>query len=323
MDKQTNNQYLLRIWGRAATLVLVSGLLAACATAGSKDPTPEDLAKLVERTINAGDEAARRGDFERALTHYLRALETEESLDVWFRVGAASSQVGRSQGALLAYSKVLETDPLHAQAHEGSGLEHLALGDVEAAREHLSTTIALDPDRWRSHNALGILADQTGDYAAAMRHYETALAINPKSPMLLNNIGYSRYLSGDLDQAARDFYNVTRLYPDYEAAWTNLGIVYAQRRWYLDAVGILARVMDKAKAYNDVGYIAYRKGDLAEAERLLAEAVRVSPTYYLDANRNLEQVRARLQGGPRNAAILQMPTGPSPTLAEAAAGDEG
>jgi Flp pilus assembly protein TadD len=218
--------------------------------------------------------------------------------------------------------KVIELDPLQAAAHEGAGLEHLALGDDASARERLSRALELDSQLWRAHNGLGILADRAGDPAAAIDHYTAAMAINPESPMLLNNIGYSRYLAGDLDQAARDFYAATQLRADYDAAWANLGMVYAQRRWYSEAVRVLSRTMDKAKAHNDVGYIAYRNGDLQESERLLREAVRLSPTYYQAAQQTLELVRAELRGESANAPQPGAVTG-SNWSPGAAGSDEG
>jgi Flp pilus assembly protein TadD len=282
--------------GSTRALVLAALLLSigGCASTGGSTASTEALLSP-QAAIAAGDEAARREDFERALAHYLRAVSTEETVEGWLRVGAVCTRLGYSERALQAYLKVVALDPLHVEALEGAGLEYVALGNVAAAREQLARVVGLDGRRWRSHNALGVLADRAEDHTAAIAHYEAALGVNPQSPMLLNNLGYSRYLSGDLDQSARDFYAATRLNQNYKPAWSNLAMVYAHQGWYADAVGILARATDKATAYNDIGYIAYRRGDLVESEQLLSEAVRLSPTYYETAYRNLESVRIKLR----------------------------
>ena len=264
---------------RVLTVAMVAVLsikLTGCASTGGNEPDASASAApmTVEDTVRAGDAAARRGNLERALILFLGAIDTMESADVWFRVGAICTQLGRSDRALRAYLRVIELDPSHIGAQEGAGLESMALGRDQAARDHLLETIALDELRWRAHNGLGVLADQTGSHNSAIAHYLAAREINHDSPMVLNNLGYSRYLSGDFDQAARDFYEATQLRADYTPAWSNLGMVYAQRAWYFDAVTILSRVMDKATAYNDVGYVAFRSGDLFEAEHMLAEAIR-------------------------------------------------
>jgi len=283
-------------------LTLIALAAAGCATTGRTPPPP--AYPTAQEAVAAGDEAARRGELDRALAHYLRAADaasadTEETAEVhaeiWLRVGAASDAIGQRDRALNAYLKAIDLDPTRAEAHEGAALDLLARGRSAEAREHLTAATRLEPRRWRSHNGLGVLADQAGDHAGAITHYQTALDLKPESPMLLNNIGYSRFLANDLDQAARDFYAATELDPNYKPAWSNLGMVYARRGWYADALAILAKVTDEAKAHNDVGAIALARGDLAEAEGLLSEAVRLSPTYYATANRNLQLVRSRLQ----------------------------
>ena len=288
---------------RTVQVLLLVGLLtmaAGCATTGSEERPdsvrPDPIAP--ETSIAAGDEAARRGEFERALAYYLRAVDQVQTADLWLRVGAACTRLGQPQRALHAYLNVIALDPAHVDAHEGAGLEYVALKNSSAAREHLANAIALDSQRWRSHNALGIIADQNSDHAAAIAHYEAALAINPSSPLLLNNIGYSRYLSNDLEQAARDFYAATQLDPNYKPAWSNLAMTYAKRGWYKVAIETLLEASDEATAYNDVGYIALMRNDLAEAEQLLNEAIRLSPVYYPIARQNLDSVIAKRNSRP-------------------------
>jgi Flp pilus assembly protein TadD len=277
----------------AGALTLIAIVLGAsgCASTGGPSDAADEAPISAQDAIAAGDDAARRGDFERALAYYLQAAGSEQTVPVWLRIGAASTELRHHERALQAYLKVIEIEPSHVDALEGAGLEYLVLGNSAAAGEHLRQVVQLDARRWRSFNALGILADQAGDHAAAIGHYEAALEVNADSPVLLNNLGYSQYLAGDLDQAALDFYRATQVSPDYKPAWSNLAIVYAQQGWYADAVETLARTMDRATAYNHIGYIAFRRGDLMESERLLSEAVRLSPVYYETAYRNLESVR--------------------------------
>jgi Flp pilus assembly protein TadD len=290
----------MTILARIAFLTLAGIGLSACATnpdSGFADAIADDLA-LIEDPVREGDDAARRGEFEDALKNYLLAISTLEEPDpeVWFRVGAVCTHIGRTQQALRAYLEVLKIKPDHSGALEGAGLEYMELNMSAEAREHLLAAASADPTLWRAQNALGILADREQDHELAIEHYEKALEINTASPMILNNLGYSRYLSGDLDQAARDFYQATQIDPDYLPAWSNLGLVYARRGWYWDAVEILGRSLEQAVAYNNTGFVAMENGDLREAELLLTEAIRLSPTYYEKAYRNLETVRLRLRG---------------------------
>jgi len=297
MKEQRNCQ--LTLTGRTVAWAAMALLLAGCATtpaANDPEPTAERLA-AAEQAVRAGDEAARRGELEEALTGYLSAVNTKETPERWFRIAAVCVRLGKTERAIQSYLRVLHLDPVHAGAEEGLGLEYLALNNMGAAAHHLVNAISVDPARWRAHNALGVLADQAQDHQAAIEHYEAALSAHADSPMLLNNLGYSRYLAGDLDQAARDLYRATQLDSEYLPAWKNLGLVYARRGWYEDALGVLTRVMELPTAFNDVGYLALLNGDYPEAEALLLEAVRLSPSYYATAYRNLELARsnARMQ----------------------------
>lgn len=288
---------------RTSLPVVVTIVLAVtgCAATGgaNRDASDGENVPSVGQTLATGDEAARRGDFERALVYYMRAVDMEQTPEVWMRIAAASSRLNNSQRARDAFLRVVELEPEMTDALEGVGLESMALGDTETARRYLDRTLQADSQRWRAHNGLGILDDGAGDHEAAIAHYVAALEINPESPVVLNNLGYSRYLLKDLDQAARDLYSATRLDPSQDRAWANLALVYAHKGWYADAVQTLAEVIEEAAAYNDIGYVAFQRGDLEEAAELLGEAIRLSPVYFETAHKNMAAVRARMGGSVR------------------------
>jgi hypothetical protein len=50
-------------------------------------------------------------------------------------------------------------------------------------------------------------------------------------------------------------------------------------------------IRNDAQAYADIGYLAFRLGDLARAEALLSEAIRRSSTYNRQAHQHLAAVR--------------------------------
>jgi len=67
-------------------------------------------------------------------------------------------------------------------------------------------------------------------------------------------------------------------------------LLHARRGNYQQATDIMSAAMDPAKAYNDVGYIAFKNGDLDAAEMLLDEAIILSPSHYEMAQQNLRRV---------------------------------
>jgi len=288
----------------AAFLVLHTLALAGCASTGTKSVEESNTSSMFSKTVAAADEAARRGNFQAALTLYAQALSEASTAEVWFKAGAAHSRLGNAREAVFAFSRSIDLDPLNADVHEQIGLLYVAQREIVPARSHLERAIAIDSKRWRSHNGLGVLADLEQNYEWAMVHFRAALEVQPNSPMLLNNIGYSRYLMGDLDGSVTEFTQALTLDSRYAPARRNLGLVYARWGSYDDAVQMLATVMDEPAAYNDVGYIALSSGDYAAAERLLVEAVERSPTYHETAAQNLALARKKHREQSRASAAV-------------------
>jgi Flp pilus assembly protein TadD len=268
--------------------------------------------------VAKGDQAARRGDLDMALWHYVQALEMNDSnADVFYRVGSLHERRDNHALAAVAYRLALRRKPNHVGANEGLGLELLRQRQYDRARDHLDRVVARDKNRWRAQNGLGILADLNGENGAAITHFKAALAAQPDSSMILNNLGYSLYLSGDLEGASQAFNRAATIDPRQGHARRNLGLVYARQGAYGEAVETLAATTERASALNDVGYLAMLNGDLEEAEYLLQEATLISPRYYVKAHENLARVdelrntsfRSEPAAPPRARPALQLDDG--------------
>jgi Flp pilus assembly protein TadD len=290
----------LRAVSLLVTMIFLNACMMASATVQSEEPTEslflsqfED--KPAEEITALGDEAWQSGELERAVFIYMQSLAVEDNPDVWMKVGKIQEHEGRTVYAWQAYERVVALDPEHADAYERLGMLYLGSRQKDLARTNLKKAIELDETRWIANNALGVLADTSREYEQAIGYYEAALEHNPDSAMLMTNMGYSFYLSGKLDEAERLFIMAIGIDREYKAAASNLGLVRARRGKYDSAVDILENVMPRRKALNDVGYMAFRNGDIDEAERLLDDAVRSSPTYYKTAHENLARVKSARQ----------------------------
>lgn len=294
------NMSLFKLPVLLAGIALLGGCASGPAANSRDDAEPIDLSVqfagfTAEEIIEAGDKAFAIGDYERAEFIFSQALTLEDTPEVWSKLGKTLVHLGKTANAGQAYERVLQLDPDNAIAHEELGLLYIGVRDVASARQYLRRAIELDDTRWPAHNALGVLADTERNYASAIEHYEAALTSNPKSPMLLTNLGYSRYLTGDLDEAERLYRVALGIDPKYKRAAANLGLVFARRSDYENAVVILRQVTEQYQAYNDVGYLAYQNGDLDDAAWLLSEAIRISPSYYAMAYENLDKVERELK----------------------------
>ncbi|MGH8543944.1 MAG: tetratricopeptide repeat protein [Gammaproteobacteria bacterium] len=301
---------------RFVSLAMYCVALAGCASAPSAPVTDKASLLPTQKVIAAGDQAFRQGEFDKALYAYATALE-EGGPDaaVFFRLGVVHERLEQNPQAEAAFDKVLELQPEHVGALEQLGLLLAGRHANERAEKLFERALELDANRWRAHNALGILDDLRKDYAAAIEHYEAALALVPESAMLLNNRGYSRYLAGDLDGAARDFYAASQYDPEFRRARQNLGLVYARRGWYEDAIDTYTQVLEPAAAYNDVGYVAMLNGDHEAADEYLREAIRLSPTFYETARDNLAKNDRLWRRAGRASDNRQSSSAPSPAEA--------
>lgn len=245
-----------------------------------------------------GDEAARRGDLDRALYFYIEAVNLDpHDVVSLLKIGGIHTHRRNQPLALATYGRVLEQEPDNAAALEGAGLALFRSRRFDEAHPMLAQAVAREPRRWQAHDALGIIADLNGEHPAALAHFDQALGTHPNSARLYNNRGYSRYLDGDLDGAAEDFQRAVQADGGFERAWRNLALVRSRQGRHQDALDTLLRVADEASAMNDVGYLAMLNGYHREAEHFLNEAISRSPTYYRTAHDNLRRLNEQRIGG--------------------------
>ena len=289
-----------RMMAALAIVVLLAGCVSGPGASSRGDEEQIDILAQFdgfsnEEIIAAGDAAFQQGDYSRAEFIFNQAVTLEDTPEVWLKLGKTLGRLGNTGQAHQAYEKVLLLDAENAAAHEELGLLYIGARQVAPARKYLQRAIELDDARWGAHNALGVLADTDRNYEIAMAHYRAALTHNPESALLLTNLGYSHYLAGDLDEAENLYRMAIGIDARYPRPVANLGLIYARRGDYDEAVIILRKVTERPQAYNDVGYLAYQNGDLDAASWLLSEAIRISPSYYETAYENLEKVQREVQ----------------------------
>jgi Tfp pilus assembly protein PilF len=249
-----------------------------------------------EEAVARADHALREGDMDLALYMYVRAYDLDkDNVHALARIGEIHESRGNDRLATMAFSGVLRIDPDYARALQSLGLIYLQSKNHGEAQALLERAIAEDPSLWRAQNGVGILADMRGDHAKAIEAYDAALAANPGAGALLNNRGYSLYLDGQYEAASRDFLEAAA--QGTERAWLNLGLVQARQKRYAEAVQTMARNVAIEVAYNDVGFIAMRQGDLAVAEHYFHKAIGHSPRYFEEAQRNLMELEDRSISG--------------------------
>lgn len=268
------------------------------ATAAELSGENLDLMFATEFPVASKEEALQKaaraysdGDIDKSQFYLIRALQFDSTdIEILTQVGKLHVQQGNNRLAARAFGFALQQDPGHAASREGMGLLYFKAGNDEVAREHLETAVVSAPNLWRAHNALGVIADREKDFALAQSHYNIALEIRPLADSVLINRGYSKYLNGDYLAAGIDF-NAVAERSNNPKAWRNLALVYGKLGLYELALETFLNVESEPDAYNETGVIAMSNGHYRDALQYLNEAVRLSPTYFTQAEKNIAEIR--------------------------------
>jgi Flp pilus assembly protein TadD len=285
-------------------LLVMSGLLSACASLPPDSKNHHEFSSLgdadahltystafpvasAREAILRGDTALNKGNLDRALFEYIRALEKEgsdgETLYKIGRVHLARKDPERARLALLLCLKAL---PDHVGALVEMGKLEMHRRNYESAKTLLLHALEINPNSSQVFNVLGVIADMQKDHQQAQKNYIQALYLGGNKSIYMNNLGYSYYLMGLLDRAEQMFVDTLKNDPNYKLAWRNLGLVYAKSARYKLALEAFGKTEKEHEAYNDVGYIAMLTGRYDKAQYYFNEAVRLSPAYYDLAVRN-------------------------------------
>jgi Flp pilus assembly protein TadD len=269
-------------------------LLSVAACAGTGQPVQTNTAATpsinVAGTLSAADATRLDGRFTEAAELYQQVLVADpKSSAAQYGMAECLLATNRPNEAKTIFEALVGNPQVKAAALQGLGLSDLSLNQREPAAKALREAIDADPTQWRALNGLALIADlkRQGDEAADL--YDKALKLNPDSVMLLNNRGYSNLSFGKTDAAITDFRKALALDPDSETVQNNLRIAIAAKGNYADATRNVAKA-NLPIVLNNVGYVAMKRGDFAQAETYLSRAMEANPAYDATVAKNLDQL---------------------------------
>jgi tetratricopeptide (TPR) repeat protein len=169
------------------------------------------------------------------------ASETRRSPEGERNLAAVLFEAGRYQESAEAFAKLVEENPEDGSVHTSLAGALGALGRYDEAIRHLDLATQLDPLNVEAYHNRGVIQERQGKPDAAIEEYRTAVRYNPQ---------YEPSRSA-----------LVRL--------TSSADVRAPRN---DAEKLASLLAERASQ-------AARRGDYAEAMKLLAEAERIAPRY--------------------------------------------
>lgn len=277
-----------------------------------------------ETTLSQAISAEQNSQYDKAIVLYAKALKLQPNDDdnptismtntaLFYKIGLLEVKQGNTELARKAFGQVLKNEPAHVLAQTQLGVIYLAQKNKQDALVLLTKAITTDQQRLtnqvkpvkgyvkldeqsplQAYMGLAIIHDLKGAHKQARALLNLILPITPQDPILFTNIGYSHYLSGNYVEAEINFKKAIDIDIRFSKAWVDLGLVYVRKGMYSRALQTLKQVMPTEHAYNDIGYFLILEGRYREAEYFLERAIELSPSYFVKANINLENLKLHL-----------------------------
>ncbi len=151
-----------------------------------------------------------------------------------------------SGGAEAALRKALEIDPTSENAVLALARLYVRGGRQKEALEEIHQILQRDPTNLRALILVGMLETERGDYARAREAYETALKKRPGSTLVLNNLAYvlAEHLHQP-DAAHAMALKARQIAPEDPLIADTLGWIEYRRGQYADALRLLTEASDR------------------------------------------------------------------------------
>jgi predicted O-linked N-acetylglucosamine transferase (SPINDLY family) len=157
------------------------------------------------------------------------------------------------------------------------GIALQGLGQLDRAIQCYTRILDIDSDHHEAHINLGVCLRDVGKCAAAIERFLRAASIQPNNAAGPINLGITLATMGKLEQAVTSYQHALTIQPDNTDAHLGLGNALKDQGHLEEALDAIRRALeldaDRALAHNNLLFIHNYLAD-QPAERLLAEAQR-------------------------------------------------
>jgi len=167
----------------------------------------------------------RKGERERAIEHYQRALQARpKDTEAMINLGCALAEKNELEAAEELFRRALEIKPNSPEAHTDLGIVLAKQGDVESGIEHLKQALEIKPDYLEARINLGVFLAKQGKIETAIEQYRQALKIEPASADTHHNLGLALAKQGNTEEAIDHFQQAWEIDPDSVAGQRSLDL---------------------------------------------------------------------------------------------------
>ena len=236
--------------------------------------------------------------------------------------GAIAMQQNDPATAARWFARAVEADKRNPVALSNLAAAELALGQADAAVDHLNRAARLEPRNAAVHYALGVAHGRAGRPAEAEASYRRAVACDPAHAQARNNLALTLAALGRAAEAEDAWRNALSAVPEPLRAplWLNLGNHLANGGRAAEAIeafrAAIAIEPRMAEAHLGLGNALQTVGQGAEARAALERTLALAPGL-APARHGLAAVLADLGAAEAEIEILQQLVRDCPDYAEA------
>ena len=215
-------------------------------------------------------------------------VEAPRNSEALYLNGLVEMEDGNSKQARTYLEQSLVIDPKSVKAHHKLGQVDAELGDLPQAEEHLKQAIALGDQEPEVHFSLAMVQRDRGETAQAKEQFNLFRQLSNDQSNRVDaerkiNEGDSAAAAGNPAEAAVAYHEALRLDPGNALVAYKLAMALGKSGDISGEQTTLERCIvlnpSLAEAQNQLGYLAVRRGDTAQAESYYQAAVRASPSY--------------------------------------------
>jgi tetratricopeptide (TPR) repeat protein len=185
-------------------------------------------------------------DYVTALNEYQSALDlTGGNYDkALLNMGLVYKAQKKTDQAVAAYRKLLDSDPQYPEAWYNLGLVYLQIQQFREAEQALMSAAKFNKRYYQAWFNLGVLYTKINQEDKAIQAYHKALDIRPDYQKAQLNLAVRYAKKGQYDKAIELYKTVLKDNSSYASAWLNLGIAYVKTNNHSDAKSALLRTLE-------------------------------------------------------------------------------
>jgi len=193
------------------------------------------------------------------------------------RLAIHQAQCGQEEKAEELFKDILILEPDHADAQLGWAAMHVAMGELDKARDQLQNVSSKHADDSRVLYILGNICERNSQLDGALQYYEQAAVSRPCLRQATERRAAIYLVQNDYDKALEMYQKLQKDYPEDATVYLFMGLMSLQKNTYRDAISLFERSLtiepDNFELHDDQVESLAKVGRYSEASERMMEII--------------------------------------------------